>query len=64
MSGSSGPVIEPLRKPVSCPSCGQNSTRSYYPFCSKRCQDLDLHKWFSGSYAIAATDQSEGFEET
>ena len=25
----------------------------YKPFCSKRCADQDLGKWFNGSYAIA-----------
>ena len=25
---------------------------AYRPFCSKRCADLDLQRWFTGSYAI------------
>jgi len=24
------------------------------PFCSKRCADLDLHRWLGGRYAIPA----------
>jgi endogenous inhibitor of DNA gyrase (YacG/DUF329 family) len=24
----------------------------YHPFCSERCRDRDLARWFSGSYAV------------
>lgn len=51
--------IEPLRKPVSCPSCDAISNREFYPFCSKRCSNLDLHRWFSQSYAIPAESADE-----
>ncbi|MEM9330738.1 MAG: DNA gyrase inhibitor YacG [Pseudomonadota bacterium] len=57
-------IVEPLRKPVKCPSCNQNSSRECYPFCSKRCQDLDLHKWFSESYTLPSTDPADEFEES
>jgi endogenous inhibitor of DNA gyrase (YacG/DUF329 family) len=53
--------VEPLRKPVKCPNCGKNSQRGTYPFCSKRCADVDLNRWFGGSYAIA-TNQSQDDE--
>ncbi len=26
----------------------------YRPFCSKRCSDVDLHRWLGGVYAIPA----------
>ena len=29
------------------------------PFCSKRCADVDLHRWLSGSYAIPVTEDEE-----
>ncbi|MGB7287853.1 MAG: DNA gyrase inhibitor YacG [Salaquimonas sp.] len=45
--------ITPLRKPVKCPNCGKPSGREPYPFCSRRCADVDLNRWFAGSYAIA-----------
>jgi endogenous inhibitor of DNA gyrase (YacG/DUF329 family) len=51
--------ISPLRKPVPCPNCGQTSHRESYPFCSKRCADVDLNRWFSGSYAIAANEAND-----
>jgi uncharacterized protein len=25
---------------------------NYKPFCSKRCADVDLQRWFTGGYAI------------
>ena len=58
MSGTAN-KIEPLRKPVKCPNCGRNSQRDTYPFCSKRCADVDLNRWFAGTYAIAVSDDRE-----
>ncbi len=28
----------------------------YKPFCSKRCADVDLQRWFTGGYAIPVRD--------
>jgi endogenous inhibitor of DNA gyrase (YacG/DUF329 family) len=35
------------------------------PFCSKRCADVDLARWFSGSYAVPSSDpeDAEALEE-
>ncbi len=33
------------------------------PFCSKRCADVDLQRWFKGSYAIPAAQPGEGDPE-
>ena len=55
-----GPAeVVPLRPPRPCPICGQPSTRAAYPFCSKRCADIDLHRWLSGSYAIPVVEDDE-----
>ncbi|MES2906895.1 MAG: DNA gyrase inhibitor YacG [Pseudomonadota bacterium] len=35
-----------------CPICGKLAVQEYKPFCSKRCADVDLNRWFSGRYAI------------
>lgn len=35
-----------------CPICGKPAVEQYHPFCSKRCADVDLNRWLSGSYAI------------
>ncbi|MGH7027511.1 DNA gyrase inhibitor YacG [Brevundimonas sp.] len=36
-----------------CPICRrQKPDPAYKPFCSKRCADVDLQRWFTGGYAI------------
>ena len=45
-------TVTPLRKPRPCPECGKPSLRSVWPFCSPRCADVDLGRWFSGGYRI------------
>ena len=47
---------------MACPMCDKPSEKAFRPFCSKRCADLDLGKWFSGSYAIASQDPDEAEE--
>jgi hypothetical protein len=49
-----------------CPICqrrlpeGAEGAR-FAPFCSKRCADVDLGRWLTGSYAIpVASGEDEG----
>jgi endogenous inhibitor of DNA gyrase (YacG/DUF329 family) len=42
-----------------CPICGKPAAERFRPFCSKRCADVDLHRWFSGRYAVPAVEQEE-----
>lgn len=42
--------------PLKCPICRAPAIAPYKPFCSKRCADVDLHRWFAGGYAIAAVE--------
>lgn len=44
---------------MSCPMCAKDSDTKYRPFCSKRCADLDLSKWLTGSYAIASAQEDD-----
>ncbi|HET6375840.1 MAG TPA: DNA gyrase inhibitor YacG [Methylocella sp.] len=37
-----------------CPVCGKPAVFAFRPFCSKRCADIDLHRWLGGVYAIPA----------
>jgi endogenous inhibitor of DNA gyrase (YacG/DUF329 family) len=46
-----------------CPTCGKTADELFRPFCSKRCADVDLHRWFSGSYAIPVTEDEEEDEQ-
>ncbi len=41
-------VVGPRR----CPTCEAPARHRFRPFCSKRCQDLDLGRWLRGSYRI------------
>jgi endogenous inhibitor of DNA gyrase (YacG/DUF329 family) len=50
----------PLQK---CPICGQPSTPEARPFCSKRCAQIDLHRWLSGRYVIPAAQEEAASEE-
>jgi uncharacterized protein len=42
-----------------CPICGKPSDSRYDPFCSKRCADVDLHRWLKGSYLIPGADRGD-----
>ena len=35
-----------------CAICEKTAIEQFKPFCSKRCADVDLHRWLSESYAI------------
>ena len=54
---------------VKCPECGEKTEYSeknkHRPFCSARCQLLDLGAWASESHKIAGVEQvniEEDFE--
>ena len=47
----------PTRRP--CPICGKPAVEATKPFCSKRCADVDLHRWLGGGYALPAADQDD-----
>ena len=42
-----------------CPICEKPTEIAFRPFCSKRCADVDLAKWFTGGYAIPADDPED-----
>ena len=35
-----------------CPICRKPRHPDHHPFCSERCRDRDLARWFSDSYAV------------
>ncbi|MGN6466749.1 MAG: DNA gyrase inhibitor YacG [Rhizobiaceae bacterium] len=51
--------ITPLRSKRPCPECGKPSAREHYPFCSKRCKDVDLNRWLSGRYVIPGREEDD-----
>jgi endogenous inhibitor of DNA gyrase (YacG/DUF329 family) len=43
-----------------CPVCRKPAAEKFRPFCSRRCADVDLHRWLGGVYAIPVrTDADE-----
>ena len=46
-----------------CPICGKPTEEAFRPFCSKRCADVDLHRWLSGGYAIPGLEDEAGSDE-
>lgn len=44
---------------MACPICDRDTDSQFRPFCSKRCADIDLGKWLSGSYAIPSNDPDD-----
>ena len=50
---------KPLASSGKCPICGKPAEAEVRPFCSKRCADVDLNRWLSGTYAIPAVENEE-----
>ena len=44
---------------MTCPTCGKAAHVPYTPFCSKRCADVDLNRWFRGDYAVPAVENDD-----
>ncbi|HEY2528709.1 MAG TPA: DNA gyrase inhibitor YacG [Xanthobacteraceae bacterium] len=42
-----------------CPICGRPADERLKPFCSRRCADVDLHRWLLGVYAVPVTEDEE-----
>lgn len=47
---------------MSCPICMDETDPRFRPFCSRRCADVDLAKWLSGSYALPVTELEDAEE--
>lgn len=39
-----------------CPSCEKPEALEFRPFCSRRCREVDLNRWFTGAYAVPAVE--------
>lgn len=48
-----------------CPVCRKPSapTPRLRPFCSARCADVDLGRWFTGAYAVPVVEADEDSTE-
>ena len=45
--------------PGRCPTCKAPTRHRFRPFCSRRCAETDLGRWFLGAYRIPAEDAAE-----
>jgi uncharacterized protein len=53
--------MEPSKKQLKCPICKKPAETNkainlFLPFCSERCQTIDLGKWLDGKYIIAGDE--------
>jgi uncharacterized protein len=48
---------------MTCPICGKPTDAGYRPFCSRRCADVDLGRWFSESYRVPAEETEDPAED-
>lgn len=44
---------------VKCPTCGTPAEKQHSPFCSRRCAQADLGRWFSGRYGIPTVEDPD-----
>ena len=47
---------------MTCPICTNETDRIYRPFCSRRCADIDLARWMSGSYAVPSEAEDDAID--
>jgi hypothetical protein len=49
--------------PALCPLCQKPATPQHAPFCSERCRQVDLNRWFTGAYAVPAVELDDVDDE-
>jgi len=58
-ANDNAPPEERAKRAKVCPNCGKPRDPRYDPFCSKRCADVDLHRWLKGGYVIPGESDGE-----
>jgi hypothetical protein len=46
-----------------CPVCGKPSVARFRPFCSARCQTIDLARWIGGNYRVPTVEDEPSSED-
>jgi hypothetical protein len=46
-----------------CPICGKPSVARFRPFCSARCQTIDLARWIGGNYRVPTVEEEPSPED-
>jgi uncharacterized protein len=52
------PTKAVMAKPA-CPICGKPAEPQHRPFCSARCQTIDLGRWLKGDYRVPTNEGPE-----
>lgn len=48
-----------------CAACGSLASQKFSPFCSAKCQYVDLHQWLTETHTIPDDDdEKNAFDET
>jgi endogenous inhibitor of DNA gyrase (YacG/DUF329 family) len=47
-----------------CAICSKPVDVAFKPFCSKRCADIDLQRWFAGVYAVPGVENQDVPQES
>lgn len=53
-----------LKKSQICPTCHKQAVYDFRPFCSRRCADIDLGKWLSGTFVIQGLEDEDTSAES
>ena len=53
----------PVAAPRPCPICRKPATPRDRPFCSPRCAEIDLGRWFSETYRIPTAEKDGGHKD-
>jgi endogenous inhibitor of DNA gyrase (YacG/DUF329 family) len=56
MSDPARPLAASIER---CPTCRKPAADAFRPFCSRRCADVDLHRWLSGVYAVPVREEED-----
>lgn len=49
---------------MTCPICAKETAERYRPFCSRRCSDVDLGRWLTGSYVVPGPEGEDVSPDT
>jgi endogenous inhibitor of DNA gyrase (YacG/DUF329 family) len=48
---------------LTCPICSKPAVRAFRPFCSRRCAEIDLGRWFTEGYRLPGPPEEDDGEE-
>ena len=54
--------MSPSSPATPCPICGTPAEPALRPFCSRRCADVDLNRWLSGTYVLPGIEGDDEAE--